>query len=58
MLDQEGHILTNYHVIEDANEIRVTLFNGDTYRAGLVGRDPPNDIDYIEGRDYFANQRP
>ena len=44
VLDRRGHILTNYHVIEGANETRVTLFNGDTYRAGLVGRDPVNDI--------------
>jgi S1-C subfamily serine protease len=44
LLDMEGHILTNYHVIQGAREIRVTLFNGETYEAGLIGRDPPNDI--------------
>ena len=44
VLDQQGHILTNYHVIEGANSIQVTLYNGSNYRAGLVGRDPVNDI--------------
>ena len=44
VLDMQGHILTNYHVIEGAREIRVTLFNGEAYEAGLVGKDPPNDI--------------
>jgi S1-C subfamily serine protease len=40
ILDREGHVLTNYHVIEGAQEIRVTLFNGETYPAGLIGADP------------------
>lgn len=44
VLDQQGHILTNYHVIEGAQETRVTLFNGETYDAGLVGYDNVNDI--------------
>jgi S1-C subfamily serine protease len=44
VLDHEGRILTNFHVVEGASEIRVTLFTGDTFEAGLVGQDPPNDI--------------
>lgn len=44
ILDQQGHILTNYHVVEGAQEIRVTLHNGNSYEAGLVGYDPPNDM--------------
>lgn len=44
VLDKNGHILTNYHVIEDATEIHVTLFDGQSYDAGLVGRDPMSDI--------------
>lgn len=44
VLDKEGLILTNYHVIEGAREIRVTLFNGESYEADLVGQDPVNDI--------------
>ncbi|HEV7282827.1 MAG TPA: trypsin-like peptidase domain-containing protein [Pirellulaceae bacterium] len=44
VLDREGHILTNYHVVEDAREIQVTLSDGESYEAGLVGQDPLNDI--------------
>lgn len=44
VLDQLGHILTNYHVVEDAQEIQVTLFDGKNYPATLVGKDPQNDI--------------
>ncbi|MBC8871042.1 MAG: trypsin-like peptidase domain-containing protein [Planctomycetes bacterium] len=44
ILDQEGHVLTNYHVIEGADQIQVTLFNSETYEADLVGADPVYDI--------------
>lgn len=44
VLDQAGHILTNRHVIEDASQARVTLFNGKSYPARLVGQDAANDI--------------
>jgi S1-C subfamily serine protease len=44
VLDRQGHILTNYHVVEGAQEIRVTLFDGESYPASLVGRDIVNDI--------------
>lgn len=44
ILDQRGHILTNYHVVEGASEIRVTLASGESFEAALVGRDPPNDM--------------
>jgi len=44
VFDQQGHILTNYHVIEGAKDINVTLFNGDSFPAELVGQDPDNDI--------------
>jgi S1-C subfamily serine protease len=44
IIDQQGHVLTNYHVIEGARDINVTLFNGKSYPAELVGQDPDNDI--------------
>ena len=44
VLDKEGHVLTNFHVIEGAQQVRVTLANGNSYAAGLVGQDPSNDI--------------
>ncbi|HVT28927.1 MAG TPA: trypsin-like peptidase domain-containing protein [Lacipirellulaceae bacterium] len=45
VLDKQGHILTNYHVIEDANTIQVTLPGVEKpYDGELVGEDPDNDI--------------
>lgn len=40
----EGYILTNNHVIENGDEIRVTLRDNRTYEAELIGRDPATDI--------------
>lgn len=42
--DTEGHVVTNYHVIEDADELLVTLADGEVYTAQVVGSDPTNDL--------------
>jgi S1-C subfamily serine protease len=42
--DQEGHIITNYHVIEDAAELFVTLADETTVPAEVVGADASNDL--------------
>ncbi|HSR32099.1 MAG TPA: trypsin-like peptidase domain-containing protein [Anaerolineae bacterium] len=42
--DQEGHIITNFHVIEDADELLVTLPDETTVSAEVVGADPSNDL--------------
>jgi S1-C subfamily serine protease len=42
--DRQGLILTSYHVVVGAEEIQVTLFDGKTFVAKLVGRDPPTDV--------------
>ncbi len=47
IISTEGHILTNYHVIEGAKRIQVTLFNGESFPAKPVGIDPVNDIAVI-----------
>ncbi len=44
VIDDQGHIVTNNHVIEDADLIEVSFPNGDTYEAALIGRDPATDI--------------
>ncbi|MDA1014917.1 MAG: trypsin-like peptidase domain-containing protein, partial [Planctomycetota bacterium] len=44
VLDDDGHVLTNYHVIEGARQVEVTLFDGNSYVASLVGADPINDV--------------
>ena len=42
--DAEGHIVTNYHVVENAEELSVTLADGEVYPAEIVGVDPSNDL--------------
>lgn len=44
VIDNKGHILTNFHVIEDARQIEVTLFDGGVHAAKLVGYDAPTDM--------------
>jgi S1-C subfamily serine protease len=44
VLDQQGNIVTNYHVIESATEIEVLLSDGTAYPAELVGADQFNDL--------------
>jgi S1-C subfamily serine protease len=48
LIDKEGHIVTNYHVIENAEELLVTLANGQAYEATVVGVDPSNDLAVID----------
>lgn len=47
IVDKAGHILTNYHVVERARQVSVTMFNEESYPAKLVGADPVNDIAII-----------
>lgn len=42
--DNKGHVVTNYHVIEGATVIDVTLINGNSYSANLVGGDKYSDL--------------
>ena len=48
VIDRNGHILTNYHVIEDARHVSVTLHDGKSYDATFVGADAVNDIAIIK----------
>ncbi len=48
VLDKQGHILTNYHVVEGAREVEVTLFDGSTFQAEPVGLDPNTDMAVIK----------
>ena len=48
IVDEEGHILTNNHVIEDARKIEVTLSDGSKATAKLVGADPASDLAVIK----------
>jgi len=48
IIDKEGHILTNYHVIADARQIEVTLHNRKKYRATIIGTDRSHDLAVIQ----------
>ena len=42
--DDAGHIVTNFHVIQDANAVKVTLSDHSSYKAEFVGADPSKDL--------------
>ena len=44
ILTGDGYVLTNYHVIESSNSISVTLYDGKSYDAVLIGYDESSDI--------------
>jgi S1-C subfamily serine protease len=44
VLDKQGHVLTNFHVVEGAKEIQVLLFDGSGHAATVVGVDPATDV--------------
>jgi S1-C subfamily serine protease len=48
IIDKDGHILTNYHVIADARQVEVTLHNRKKYRATIVGTDRSHDLAIVQ----------
>jgi S1-C subfamily serine protease len=48
IIDTQGHIVTNYHVIRDAELLEVTLPNKTKHKAKVVGTDPNNDLAVIQ----------
>lgn len=48
IIDKDGHILTNYHVIANAREVEVTLYNKKKYKATVIGRDRAHDLAVIQ----------
>jgi S1-C subfamily serine protease len=48
VIDKEGHILTNYHVIADARKVEVTLHNHKKYPATIVGTDKSHDLAIVQ----------
>jgi serine protease Do len=57
--DQDGHIITNYHVIFDPNSVEVTFVDGDSYSAKVIGKDPYSDIAILQiTDDGFQKQIP
>ncbi|MGD8757575.1 MAG: DegQ family serine endoprotease [Deltaproteobacteria bacterium] len=50
IIDQAGHIVTNNHVIENAEKIKIKLTNGKEFNAEIVGRDPKTDIALVKAK--------
>jgi S1-C subfamily serine protease len=48
IIDKEGHILTNYHVVGESAQLEVTLHNKKTYKATVIGRDRAHDLAVIQ----------
>src|SRR5499433_1816008 len=48
VIDKEGHVLTNYHVIADARQVEVTMHNRKKYRATVVGTDRSHDLAVLQ----------
>ena len=48
IIDKQGHILTNYHVVGDASQVDVTLHNKKTYKAVVIGRDRGHDLAVVQ----------
>src|SRR5579862_1180920 len=48
VIDKDGHILTNYHVIADARQVEVTIHNRKKFRATVIGSDPAHDLAVIQ----------
>jgi S1-C subfamily serine protease len=48
VLDKEGHIVTNYHVVDGATSVEVTFIDGTTVHAKVVGTDPSSDLAVVQ----------
>ena len=56
VLDRDGHVLTNYHVIENATSLEVSLPDHTKYKATLVGVDQQNDLAVLKLEDAPAER--
>lgn len=48
IIDKNGYVLTNYHVVKDAYKLYVNLYDGSQYEAEIIGKDPENDFAVIK----------
>lgn len=48
LIDKQGHVLTNYHVVANARQVEVTMSNRRKYKAQIVGLDPAHDLAVIK----------
>jgi S1-C subfamily serine protease len=55
--DNQGHIVTNNHVIDGATAADVTFVDGNTYSAKVIGKDPDSDIAVLQITDNFSEEK-
>lgn len=48
IINDKGYIVTNNHVIENADEVEVTLYNNESYKATVIGTDPTTDLALLQ----------
>jgi serine protease Do len=48
IVSEDGYIITNYHVVENADEIKVTLFDKVSYKGEIIGVDPKTDVAVVK----------
>ncbi len=48
IIDKRGYVLTNYHVVEDAYKVYVTLADGSRHEGDVVGKDQENDLAVVQ----------
>jgi S1-C subfamily serine protease len=54
--DNQGHIVTNYHVVSGVNKADVTFTDGNTYSANVVGKDPYSDLVILQITGDFSQE--
>jgi S1-C subfamily serine protease len=54
--DTQGHIITNNHVVSDAQEVNVRFVDGNIYSAKVIGTDPFNDVAVLKITDDFSEE--
>jgi serine protease Do len=56
LIDNQGHILTNYHVVDHARRLKVTIYDGKTFNAKVIGTDKLTDLAVLKIE--FDSNRP
>jgi S1-C subfamily serine protease len=55
--NNQGHVITNFHVIDGATQADVTFTDGITYSAKLIGKDPYSDLAVLQITDNFSEEK-
>ena len=58
IISSNGYIVTNNHVIDQADEVEVTLHNNETYKAKVIGTDPSTDLALLQIKENGLNPLP